>query len=85
MLRVNDMDEDDMSVEELSERSLSVDECQENTDTEDLGLDVEIGEQRSIELDSEDDEVVDEEDEMENDDIVCEVVSVVARLILRLS
>ena len=54
-------------------------------DTEDLGLDVEIGEQRSIELDSEDDEVVDEEDEMENDDIVCEVVSVVARLILRLS
>ena len=43
-----------------------------------MGLDVEIGEQRSIELDGEDDEVVDEEGEMENDDIVCEVVSVVA-------
>ena len=79
MLKVNDMDEDDMCVEELSVRSLSVDECQENTDTEDLGLDVEIGEQRSIELDDEDDDVVDEEDEMENDDIVCEVVSAVAR------
>ena len=43
-----------------------------------MGLDVEIGEQRSTELDGEDDEVVDEEDEMENDDIVCEVVSTVA-------
>ena len=69
------MYEDDMSVEELSERSLSVVECQESTDTGDLGLDVEIGEQRSIELDG---EVVDEEDEMENNDIVCEVVSAVA-------
>ena len=39
---------------------------------------LEIGEQRTIELDGENDEVVDEEDELENGDIVCEVVSAVA-------
>ena len=66
-----------MSVEELSERGLSAEECQENTDTGDVSLAVEIGEQ-SIEPDDEDDEIVDEEDELEKDDIVREVVSAVA-------
>ena len=60
-----------MSVEELSERGLSAEECQENTDTGDVSLAVEIGEQ-SIEPDDEDDEIVDEEDELEKDDIVRE-------------
>ena len=58
-----------MSVEELSERGLSADECQESMDTGDVSLAVEIGEQ-SIEPDDEDDEIVDEEDELEKDDIV---------------